>query len=87
MNYKRAEEVIPVELLTVIQEYVNGEYLYIPRKSNQRKSWGETSGYKKQLKQRNDEIIKSYQAGQTVKELAERYYLSEKSIYRIMASQ
>ena len=52
MNDKRAEEWIPQELLIKLQEYVDGEYLYIPRKSNHHKTWGEKNGYKKVVEKR-----------------------------------
>ena len=32
MGYKKAAHVLPQHLLRAIQEYVDGEYLYIPRK-------------------------------------------------------
>lgn len=86
MDYKRAEGVIPVELLEMIQEYVDGEYIYIPRKSNNRRGWGEKSGYRSQIEERNREIIRRNEEGETVRELALSYFLSEKSIYRILSS-
>ena len=47
MNYKRAEEWIPQELLIKLQEYVDGEYLYIPRKSNHHKTWEKRTDIKR----------------------------------------
>ena len=32
MSYKKAADVLPEELIDLIQNYVDGEYLYIPRK-------------------------------------------------------
>ncbi|MEE1039009.1 MAG: CD3324 family protein [Eubacterium sp.] len=87
MNYKRAEEWIPQELLIKLQEYVDGEYLYIPRKSNHHKTWGEKNGYKKKLTERNKEIAARRYSGETVEQLAKIYFLSEKSIYRILSEQ
>lgn len=40
MKYKKAQNVLPEEILELIQNYVDGEYLYIPRKSKNKKSWG-----------------------------------------------
>lgn len=87
MNYKRAEEWIPQELLIKIQEYVDGEYLYIPRRNDNHRAWGEKNGYRMKLRERNQEIIERKQSGETVHELAKIYFLSEKSIYRILAEQ
>ena len=41
MSYKKAEHILPQELLRRIQEYVDGESIYIPRKEGKRKPWGE----------------------------------------------
>lgn len=43
MGYKKATKVLPQHLLRAVQEYVDGEYLYIPRKEENRKHWGETA--------------------------------------------
>ena len=39
MNYVKAKNVLPSELLEKIQEYVAGTYLYIPQKCENRKNW------------------------------------------------
>ena len=33
MNYKNATQILPQELLTQIQKYIDGEFIYIPRLS------------------------------------------------------
>ena len=40
MGYKAAAQVLPEDLLLAVQEYIDGEYLYIPRKEGSRRSWG-----------------------------------------------
>ncbi|AQM59329.1 CD3324 family protein [Clostridium baratii] len=87
MSYKKAQDVLPEELLKIIQEYIDGEYIYIPRKNENHKSWGEKSGIKDSLKIRNNEIYKKYLNGATINELAQEYYLSEKSIRRIIGQE
>ncbi len=84
MSYRRAEQILPAEIIELIQQYVDGENIYIPRKSENRKQWGETSKIKEELQQRNGEIYREYLKGVRMSELAERYYLSEKSIQRII---
>jgi len=37
MGYKKAELVLPIEIIELIQNYVDGEYIYIPRKDNERR--------------------------------------------------
>ncbi|MFR2839710.1 MAG: hypothetical protein ACLTBU_11525 [Zhenhengia sp.] len=33
MKYRKAESVLPQELLKQIQQYIQGEYVYIPNKN------------------------------------------------------
>ncbi len=84
MGYRKAEQVLPLELIQLIQNYVDGECLYIPRKSEERRSWGEQTTIRKELKERNTQIANDHKDGMSVKELALKYYLSEKSIQRIL---
>ncbi len=85
MSYMKAADVLPKELLDKIQDYVDGEYLYIPRKENSRKSWGENTDAKKEIYLRNMEIYEKYMAEMPVSRLSEIYYLSPKSIQKIIA--
>lgn len=87
MKYVKANNVLPEDMIKKIQEYVDGEFLYIPRKDGKQKSWGEKNGTKNMLKNRNRDIFKKYNQGITVKKLAIMYYLSEQSIRRIINEQ
>ena len=87
MGYIRAEEILPVEIIELIQRYVDGTNIYIPRKQEHRQEWGTKTAYKCELQTRNELIYKSYLAGMTAGELAKAYYLSEKSIQRIIRQQ
>lgn len=87
MKYAKAQDVLPEEIIEIIQKYVDGKYLYVPRKNENHKAWGEQSGIKDILKVRNNEIYKKYISGTTISELTEEYYLSEKSIRRIIAQE
>lgn len=87
MKYVKAQDVLPEDIIKLIQNYVDGDYLYIPRKGGERKTWGEKSGTKAWLKKRNTEIYCKYQSGQTAEELSVEYYLSEQSIRRIVCQQ
>lgn len=84
MSYIRAEEVLPAEVLAVIQEYVDGQMLYIPRKPEHKKMWGACTATKKSLELRNSHICTKFQKGTSVKELADEYFLTEKSVQRII---
>ena len=85
MKYVKAQDVLPEELIELIQKYIDGNYLYIPRKDDNHKSWGENSGIKNILKIRNKEIYIKYNNGMSVDALSNEYYLSEKSIRRIIS--
>jgi len=84
MSYIKATEVLPKEVLDLIQEYVEGKYIYIPKKECSRKPWGETTKSKKETYNRNLQIYKKYKEGISVKALSEMYYLSPKSIQKII---
>lgn len=87
MRYIKAEEVLPEEVIALIQQYVDGVSLYIPRKAENRRSWGCGTDYRTELAQRNEAIRRDRQYGIPVRELALRYHLSEKSIHRILRTK
>lgn len=84
MGYRKAEEILPMDIIELIQQYVDGENIYIPRKSDKRQGWGEGTQIKKELQKRNREIYEDFLSGMKNMELAKKYYLSEKSIQRIL---
>ena len=84
MGYKRAEKFLPQEIVELIQEYVDGENIYIQRKKDQRKEWGETTRIKQELTHRNNSIFADYLKGLSILELSKKYFLSTKSIQRII---
>lgn len=87
MKYSNAHNVLPSDIVKIIQEYVDGEYLYIPRKEEEQKKWGEQSGSRDTLKRRNAEIYLKYIKGAGILDLAQVYFLSDKSIRRIISLQ
>lgn len=84
MSYVNIYEVLPKEIIQQIQTYVDGVNLYIPRKEENRKSWGDSTGVKRLYYTRNQEIKREYQHGISISELAEKYYLTEKTIQKIL---
>ncbi|QAA33422.1 CD3324 family protein [Clostridium manihotivorum] len=84
MRYVKAETILPENLLKEIQKYVQGEYIYIPTENMFRKRWGEKSGARHQINERNVEIRDKYKAGHSVSELAEEFFLSIDSIKKII---
>lgn len=87
MSYQNAEKILPLELVELIQKYVDGKYIYIPRKEENRKSWGENTSTRNELDLRNSNIYNDYLLGLDVFFLAEKYYLSVKSIQRIILNE
>lgn len=86
MKYENASDVIPEKLLKEIQKYAAGKLLYIPT-GEEKKAWGEMSGYRDQLQRRNIMIRNKYANGVTVSELADEYFLSLDSIKKIIYSK
>ena len=102
MSYTNADRILPRELLDAIQQYADGVYLYIPRKAERKRAWGEATDsrrdwtafryrsirlpkFAKRLA-RNRELYEKHLGGAPVHKLAEEYYLSAKTIYKILAS-
>ena len=86
MGYENADKLLPRALLREVQRYVNGAYLYVPRISDEKRRWGDKTGIRKTLSIRNREIVAKRKAGHTVATLSAEYYLSDKTISRIIAS-
>ena len=84
MSYLKAVDVFPKEILELIQQYVDGQCVYIPKKENSKKSWGENTNIKEELLNRNSKIYHDYMSGMTNNELSAKYFLSVKSIQRII---
>lgn len=87
MGYIKAEEILPIEIIEQIQLYVDGTNIYIPRKQENRQEWGAKTSYKREIQNRNKSIYRDYLSGVTIYELAKNYYLSEKSIQRIIRQE
>jgi len=84
MKYINGKNVLPKHLLEQLQQYVQGELLYVPRKENSRAGWGTLNGTRTMIWNRNREICKRYEEGATIQELMERHHLSEDSIRKIL---
>lgn len=87
MKYENAQNILPDDVIELIQQYADGQYLYIPRKSGNKKAWGESSGTRVSLRNRNKEILKRYNQGESIKDLTKQYYLTEQSIRRIIRNE
>lgn len=84
MRYLKAQNILDEELVEAIQQHIDGVYLYIPRKVENKKPWGENSGIKQELMERNREIYNEFMTGTPISSIAESYYLTELTIRRII---
>lgn len=84
MSYKNSIDLLPKELIEQIQEYVDGKVIYIPKKQENKKHWGENTDTKRLLAIRNWQIHTDFENGITIQQLAKKYFLAEKSIQKIL---
>jgi Mor family transcriptional regulator len=84
LSYKNAREILPEALLLQIQEYVEGETLYIPKRTKSRAAWGSCSGARKEYEARNEQIRKRYAAHASIEDLAREFCLSAETIRKIV---
>ncbi|SFN94075.1 CD3324 family protein [Proteiniclasticum ruminis] len=87
MKYVNGRDVLPEKLFEEIQNYTQGLYLYIPKKSGSKKNWGDSTYIKKELALRNREIYGKFLEGISFGRIAEKFHLSEKSIRRIILEE
>ena len=85
MSYIRADEILPRELFEAIQQYVDGQIIYIPKKEKQ--AWGSGTSTKEFFRERNERIFQVWQEGISEEELSRRFSLSRKSIQRILRNK
>ncbi|MFR5321781.1 MAG: CD3324 family protein [Mediterraneibacter gnavus] len=53
MKYIKANSILPISLIEELQNYIQGGYIYIPSRNENKKGWGELSGYKREIEKRN----------------------------------
>ncbi|MBW9158717.1 CD3324 family protein [Clostridium tagluense] len=84
MSYNKVICILPNDLIEKVQEYIDGEFIYIPRKSSNKKEWGARTSIRQELYKRNTQIYGDYLAGHSSQDLSGKYFLSLKSIQRII---
>ena len=84
MPYLNADGVLPPELLTEIQKYVQGALVYVPRRGPERLGWGQKNGTRDELDRRNAAIREAKACGRTIDQLADEYCLSADGIRKIL---
>ena len=84
MKYIKANSILPVSLIEELQNYIQGGYIYIPSKNENKKGWGDLIGYKREIEKRNKKIRMDYKHGKSLEELSKSYFLSIHSIKKII---
>lgn len=84
MRYMNAQDIIPQKLLAEIQQYVQGDLLYIPKPEKSRVKWGVHSGERERLSKRNALIKDTFRSGASLKSLAKEFNLSVETIKKII---
>lgn len=84
MKYVNAEKLLPSSLVEELQTYMQGGYLYIPTVPKKAKRWGEASGSRRELQERNRRIAAEYRSGVPAEALAGKYFLSVHAIRKII---
>jgi len=85
MGYKNSVDILPPDLIAQIQQYVDGESIYIPRAAHERRKWGENTNTCQVLNSRNSEIYHKYRSGVRVQQLSEEYHISTQGIYKVLS--
>ena len=84
MKYLNAKDLLPDALVKELQSYIQGGYLYVPTEQARQKRWGEVSGYRQKLQQRNRQIVEEFRIGASIESLAEKSFLSVSAIRKII---
>ena len=85
MKYVNAKDVLPPDVLREVQKYATGALIYIPK--TDKIGWGQLSGAREEVSQRNLSITRAYKNGTSIYELMTKYCLSEASIRKIVYSK
>lgn len=78
MRYRNGKDLLPEELYLAVREYAEGMCIYIPRRPAEKRPRCADEA-------RNEEICRRYHAGESVRSLAEEYFLSTQAVYRILS--
>jgi len=87
MKYINASDKLPEALINQIKAYVDGVYIYIPRLEAKKRKWGSVSKSRREFDLRNERIYEAYLRGKSLQDLCDSYFLSDKSIRRILLQE
>ncbi|GIO69106.1 CD3324 family protein [Paenibacillus sp. JTLBN-2024] len=84
MNYRNGRDVLPPSLLKELQKHIEGELIYIPKRSSERVGWGVNSGTRQMIERRNEEIYNLHCSGHSLEYLTKTFHLSVESIRKVI---
>jgi len=84
LRYVNAKDVLPPEVLALVQKYSGGALIYVPKKDEEKIGWGQKNGARAVTHMRNNNIIDAHRNGASICELMLEYCLSEASIRKIL---
>jgi hypothetical protein len=87
MPYLKGEEALPPELLSEIQNHVQGVLVYIPIRGRERSGWGRRNGTREALDRRDAAIREAVSRGVPVDRIADEYALSPDAIRKVLYRQ
>ncbi len=62
-----------IKIIELVQSYVDGVCIYIPRKADSRCTWGGNTRYRQDINERNNNIFIDYKNGLKIHDLANKY--------------
>lgn len=83
MKYRNAGKLLPVQLLTELQKYAEGELIYVPGRKR-KAGWGTLNGSRARYAERNTRMARSFRDGASIEEISRDYFLSTDSVRKIL---
>ena len=87
MKYINAGTLFPAALLAEIQKYMQDGIVYIPKTKDNYKKWGENTGSRKYVAERNDIIRRKFRTSGSIDALAAEFNLAVETIKKIVYSR
>lgn len=87
MRYDNAKDLLPEELVALLQNYVQGSYLYVPRKEGEEKKMRKKTVYAVEMEKRDKHIYEKHLKGWDNFRIGELYHISGSSVRRIISKE
>ncbi len=84
MKYKNATDILPANLIKELQQFAGGQIIYIPKPKSEYRKWGEVSGGRQYINERNKKIRNLFDKHRNISQLADTFSLSQDSIKKIV---